>query len=137
MLDAFAGSGALGIEALSRGAAHVDFVEKEPACLKALEENIKAVGADNASIHRGDVMRLLPTLGPYDLMLLDPPYDEGLYQSVLNAAHESSVLRQDAIVILECRKSFDLFVPIGYNLTKRKNYGDISLAFLVYGEKRD
>jgi len=135
VLDAFAGSGALGIEALSRGAAHVDFVEKEPACLKALEENLKALRTANARIHRGDLLRLLPTLGPYDLMLLDPPYDKELYEPVLAAAHENSVLAEGAIVVAECRKSFDLSAPIGYNLTKRKNYGDISLVFLVHGEK--
>jgi 16S rRNA (guanine966-N2)-methyltransferase len=135
VLDAFAGSGALGIEALSRGAAHVDFVEKEPACLKALEENLSAVGAENAHIHRGDVLQLLPSLGPYDLMLLDPPYDKGLYEPVLAAAHENGVLSGGAIVVVECRKSFDLSAPIGYNLTKRKDYGDIAVVFLVYGEK--
>jgi 16S rRNA (guanine(966)-N(2))-methyltransferase RsmD len=135
VLDAFAGSGALGIEALSRGAAHADFVEKEPACIRALEENLKAVGAANARIHRGDVLRLLPTLGTYDLLLLDPPYDEGLYEPVLTAAHEHGRLNAGAVVVAECRKSFALSAPIGYNLTKRKDYGDISVVFLVYGEK--
>ncbi len=136
VLDAFAGSGALGIEALSRGAAHADFVEKEPTCLKALEENIKAVGADNAHIHRGDLLKLLPKLGPYDLLLLDPPYDDDLYAPVLESAHQHGVLTEGAIVVAECRKSFDLSVPIGYNLTKRKEYGDISLLFLSYGETK-
>ena len=134
VLDAFAGSGALGIEALSRGAAHVDFVEREPACLKALEENIKAVGAKNARIRRGDVLKLLPSLGQYELMLLDPPYDDALYVPMLELARDHGVLANGAIVVAECRKKFDLSVPIGYNLTKRKEYGDISLLFLVYGE---
>ncbi len=135
VLDAFAGSGALGIEALSRGAAHVDFIEKEPMCLKALEENLKAVGAGNAHVHRGDALRLLPKLpGPYDLLLLDPPYDDGLYKPVLEAARDHGILKNGALVAAECRRTFDLFVPIGYNLTKRKDYGDISLFFLAYGE---
>ena len=134
VLDLFAGSGQLGIEALSRGAAHVDFVEREPACLKALEENIKAVGAKNARIRRGDVLKLLPSLGQYELMLLDPPYDDALYVPMLELARDHGVLANGAIVVAECRKKFDLSVPIGYNLTKRKEYGDISLLFLVYGE---
>ena len=134
VLDAFAGSGALGIEALSRGATHADFVEKDPVCLKALEENVKAVGADNARIHRGDLLKLLPKLGPYDLMLLDPPYDDDLYVPVLEQARDYGILSDGAIIVAECRKSFDLSVPIGYNLTKRKEYGDISLLFLAYGE---
>lgn len=136
VLDTFAGSGALGIEALSRGAAHADFVEKEPDCLKVLEENLKAVGAGNASILRGDVIKLLPSLGPYDLMLLDPPYAAGYYAPVLELARDNGVLADGAIVVAECRKSFDLSVPMGYNLTKRKEYGDISLLFLTYGETK-
>ena len=136
VLDAFAGSGALGFEALSRGAVHVDFVEKEPACLKALEENMMMVGASNARIHRGDVIKLLPRLGAYDLLLLDPPYDDALYVPVLELARDCGALAVGAIVIAECRKTFDLSVPIGYNLTKRKEYGDISLLFLAYGDAK-
>ena len=103
VLDAFAGSGALGIEALARGAAHTDFVEKDPACLKVLEENIKAVGANNTRIHRGDLLKLLPRLGPYDLMLLDPQYDDDQYAPVLESAHQHGVLTEGAIVVAECR----------------------------------
>lgn len=137
VLDAFAGSGALGIEALSRGAAHVDFVEKNNACLKALEQNLTATGAKNHRIYRGDVIKLMPSLGLYDIMFLDPPYDEGLYGPVLEAARESEKLVSGATVVLECRKKFDFVLPMGYNLTKSKDYGDISLWFLNYGEKCD
>ncbi len=136
VLDAFAGSGALGIEALSRGAAHVDFVEKDAVCLKTLEENIRAVGAENARIHRGDVIKLMPKLGKYDLMLLDPPYDDAWYVPVLEHARDNCILTDGAVVVAECRKKFDLSVPIGYNLTKRKEYGDISLVYLAYGEAK-
>ena len=136
VLDAFAGSGALGIEALSRGAAHVDFVEKEPACLMVLEENVKAVGAKNARILCGDVLKLIPALGSYELILLDPPYDAGYYTPVLEMVRDHGILSKGGIVVAECRKTFDLSVPIGYNLTKRKDYGDISLLFLVYGETK-
>ncbi len=134
VLDAFAGSGALGIEALSRGAAQVDFVEKDPACLRVLEENLKKVGAANARVFRGDVLRLLPGLGEYDIVLLDPPYEAGLYEAVLKAL-AGGAIRNGGLVVLECRKSFDLSDMFGYNLTKRKNYGDISVAFLSYGER--
>ena len=134
VLDAFAGSGALGIEALSRGAAQVDFVEKDPACLRVLEENLKKVGAANARVYKGDVFRLLPGLGEYDIVLLDPPYDAGLYEDVLKAL-DGGALKDGGIVVMECRKSFDLSYMFGYNLTKRKNYGDISVAFLSYGER--
>ncbi len=133
VLDAFAGSGALGIEALSRGAAHVDFIEKNPLCIRALEENLKAVGSPSDRVYRGDALRIMPGLGPYDIMLLDPPYDDDLYIPVLETAKGPGILNPDAIVVVECRRTFDLSVPMEYNLTKRKDYGDITLFFLAYG----
>lgn len=137
VLDAFAGSGALGIEALSRGAAHVDFVEKNRTCLKSLEQNLSAIGAKNCRVYGSDVMKLLPSLGLYDIMFLDPPYDDGLYGPVLEAAREGGKLVPGATVVLECRKKFDFVLPMGYNLTKSKDYGDISLWFVTYGDKSD
>lgn len=137
LLDAFAGSGALGIEALSRGAAHVDFVEKNRTCLKSLEQNLSAIGAENCRVYGSDVMKLLPSLGLYDIMFLDPPYDDGLYGPVLEAAREGGKLVPGATVVLECRKKFDFVLPMGYNLTKSKDYGDISLWFVTYGDKSD
>ncbi len=137
VLDAFAGSGALGIEALSRGAAHVDFAERERACQKALEENLQAVGAADFRVLKGDVFKLMPSLGRYDIVLMDPPYDEGLYVPLLEALRDEEKLNNGAAVVVECRRKFDFILPIGYNLTKRKEYGDISLVFLAYGEKSD
>jgi 16S rRNA (guanine966-N2)-methyltransferase len=137
VLDAFAGSGALGIEALSRGAAHVDFVERNRTCLQTLEQNLTAIGAKNCRVYHGDICKLMPSLGQYDIMLLDPPYDEELYGPVLEAAREGEKLTDGAMVVLECRKKFDFVLPMGYNLTKRKEYGDISLWFINYGEKCD
>ncbi len=137
LLDAFAGSGALGIEALSRGAAHVDFAERERVCQKVLEENLSAVNAADYRVLKGDVFKLMPSLGRYDIVLMDPPYDEELYVPLLEALRDEEKLNNGATVIAECRRKFDFMLPIGYNLTKRKEYGDISLAFLVYGEKSD
>jgi 16S rRNA (guanine966-N2)-methyltransferase len=137
VLDAFAGSGALGIEALSRGAAHVDFVEREGVCVKTLEENLKTLGAANCRVFKGDVIKLMPTLLVYDMLLMDPPYDEGLYVPLLETARDSGKLALGAVVVIECRRKFDFMLPVGYNLTKRKDYGDISLMFASYGEKCD
>ena len=85
VLDLFAGSGALGLEALSRGAAHADFVENAAASLRTLRENIATLGAgDLATIHRGDAMRFVQTLDPeaYDVAFADPPYRLGLAVTV-------------------------------------------------------
>ncbi len=79
--DLFAGSGALGLEALSRGAAVVDFVELAPSSLAALRANIATLGAeDGAIVHRGDALRFAEKLPPhaYDIVFADPPYDKGL-----------------------------------------------------------
>lgn len=137
VLDAFAGSGALGIEALSRGAAHVDFAERDRTCQIALEENLKAVGAADFRVLKGDVFKLVPSLGRYDIVLMDPPYDDNLYVPLLEALREEDRLNSGATVVAECRRKFDFVLPMGYNLTKRKEYGDISLVFLAYGEKSD
>jgi 16S rRNA (guanine(966)-N(2))-methyltransferase RsmD len=80
VLDLFAGSGALGLEALSRGAARVDFVEIAPASLRAISENIAALGAGEQSrVHRADALRFVAKVreGEYDIVLADPPYGHG------------------------------------------------------------
>lgn len=77
VLDLFAGSGALGLEALSRGAASVTFVELNPPSLRALQQNIAALGVEDAvTVHRGDAMRHAEglTAGAFELVLADPPY---------------------------------------------------------------
>lgn len=77
VLDLFAGSGALGLEALSRGAATATFVELNPASLRALRENIVTLGVEDAvTVHRGEALRFAEQLsgGEFDLVLADPPY---------------------------------------------------------------
>jgi len=133
VLDAFAGSGALGIEALSRGAAHVDFVEIEPECLRTLKQNVEAVAKEGFSIYKGDIMKLKAKLGKYDIVLLDPPYDSDLYTRFLEMADTGGILERGCKIAAECRKKFDFILPTKYNFIKRKDYGDITLWFLEYG----
>lgn len=85
VLDLYAGSGALGIEALSRGAASADFVESAPASLTAIGENLVSVGAGTeARVHRADALKFIAGLEThaYDIAFADPPYDRGLAASV-------------------------------------------------------
>src|SRR6185436_9098656 len=85
VVDLFAGSGALGLEALSRGAAHADFVEKDPRSLRVLRENADRLDAGEAiGVFRQDVFRFLADLGDarYDIAFVDPPYDLGLAERV-------------------------------------------------------
>jgi len=77
VLDLYAGSGALGLEALSRGATSADFVELNPPSLAALAANIEALGAEAATVHRGDALRFVEKLpaAAYDVAFADPPYN--------------------------------------------------------------
>jgi len=134
VLDAFAGSGSLGLEALSRGAAHVDFVEKNPVCLRALRANLEAVGAGNHRVIKGDIIKRMDALGTYDIVFLDPPYDAGLYLPALAALRDAGRLRSGCKLVVEARAQFDFEPPKGYTLIKRKAYGDTALWFLEVGE---
>ena len=83
--DLFAGSGALGLEALSRGAASCLFVEQDAAALKAIRANVETLGArGKATVQAGSVMALAPAAAAYDLILLDPPYDTGAGQVAID-----------------------------------------------------
>jgi 16S rRNA (guanine966-N2)-methyltransferase len=110
VLDVFAGSGALGLEALSRGAASADFVELAPRSLAALRANIEELEADDvASVHRGDALKFIAKLSPrsYDVTFADPPYRLGLaeqvadhwlaapFSRILGIEHEKSVSLPD------------------------------------------
>lgn len=85
VLDLFAGSGALGLEALSRGAAEATFVEDDPRALTALRKNVAALGAaDRVTIVRADAVRFVKSLdaGAFDIAFADPPYEKGLATAV-------------------------------------------------------
>ncbi len=103
VLDGYAGTGALGIEALSRGATHVTFVDRDPRALALIRQNVAALGPDaerRATVARGDFGR--GPAGPFDLILLDPPYDLGRLEEALAAA--SRLLARDGLVVLEHAK---------------------------------
>jgi 16S rRNA (guanine966-N2)-methyltransferase len=128
VLDLFAGSGALGLEALSRGAAHATFVEKAAGCLRVLQENIRALGAGEAAeVVRGDAMRFAATLqaGAFDIALADPPYDTGDAAGLLELFHAVPFAR---ILCLEHRTGTSLPLPADA-LSKR--YGDTTITFIM------
>jgi 16S rRNA (guanine966-N2)-methyltransferase len=115
VLDLFAGSGALGIEALSRGAAHVTFVERDRAALDALRANLAAMGLgpDRATVVIGDALTHATDRG-YDLALLDPPYDFDGWEDLLG--------RLDAAVAV-CEGPRPVDPPPGWQLARVKSYG--------------
>ncbi|MEV4421205.1 16S rRNA (guanine(966)-N(2))-methyltransferase RsmD [Patulibacter sp. NPDC049589] len=128
VLDLFAGTGALGLEALSRGAARATFVERDRKALDALQANVQAfgLGPDEARVVRGDYRRALRDAGArgeaYDLVLLDPPYrDAPGIAPVLDAALRP-LLREGARVVTESDRRSPLTLGLGD--ADERRYGD-------------
>jgi 16S rRNA (guanine966-N2)-methyltransferase len=102
VLDLFSGSGALGLEALSRGAAHCAFVEQDRAALDALETNVAKLGASaKCEIRRGSVLMLGPARKAYDLILMDPPYGSGAGAVALDKLARLGWIAPGALVSIE------------------------------------
>ena len=102
VIDGYAGTGAVGIEAISRGAAHVTFLEQDRRAVALIEENLAACHVEGGyTIHRGDAAAVLPGLGSnaFDLILLDPPYDIMTMTPVLDAS--ARALASGGLVVLE------------------------------------
>lgn len=134
VLDLFAGSGALGLEALSRGAAFALFVETDPAARGAIRDNIEAFGLFGvARIHRRDATDLgvKPAgLGaPFDLVFLDPPYGQGLAERTLQRLKPGAWIGDDAVVVLECGADETPTTP-GFELLDERLYGAAKVLFL-------
>jgi 16S rRNA (guanine966-N2)-methyltransferase len=135
VLDLYAGSGALGLEAVSRGAASVDLVERSPAAATIAERNIarvaKALGArPSMRVHRSAVAAFLrPGRGPFDLVFLDPPYDIG--EEELAGALEAlaAVLSPDAVVVVERsrRSPAPDWARAGLEALRERTYGDTTM----------
>lgn len=125
VFDAFAGSGGLGIEALSRGAARATFVERERAALDAVHRNVGTLGfGDVARVVPGDAHRLLGAAdprvrGPWDLVLLDPPYDFDGWDRLLGDA--APLLGDDGLVV--CESARQIALAPGWRLVREKVYG--------------
>lgn len=135
VLDAFAGSGALGIEALSRGALRADFCEREERAFEVLKKNvIKTHFFEQASLYRMDVLaHLRQASTSYDVVLLDPPYDRAYVPKTLTALLEYERLSPGALIVIESETTLDLsFLPSDFTLRKRKDYSNCSLRFYDY-----
>ena len=140
VLDAFAGSGALGIEALSRGAAHATFTDSDAKAVNVIKKNVAKLGVAPARyrVLRADVLARAVTYGgPFDLVFLDPPYayPATAILELLEALDSAGMLAPEALITYEHAKACDispLFAAQTLHLTEltTKLYGDIAITFL-------
>lgn len=122
VVDLFAGSGALGLEALSRGADHVVFVERDRATLAVIRTNIDTLGfADRATVQPGDALDLAGRVTPADLVLCDPPYEFDRWDELVAACDAP-------VVVAESNREIE--APPGWELTRQKRYGTTVVTIL-------
>ncbi len=134
VLDAFAGTGALGLESLSRGAAHVVFVENDRQALTALRGNIQALGvAAETTVLQENATRTRPAGEPVDLAFLDPPYGSALAAPALVVLAAGGWFRPGTLIVVETAQRQDLVVPPGFHILEERRYGAAKLVFLGFG----
>ena len=133
VLDLFAGTGALGLEAVSRGAAFALFVDDGAEARALIRENIAALGLGGVTrIYRRDATRLGPAhpLAPFSLAFLDPPYGKGLAEQALASARDGGWLTPEALVVVEEAAQAGFKPPAGFQESERRQYDDTELIFL-------
>jgi 16S rRNA (guanine966-N2)-methyltransferase len=133
VLDLFAGTGALGLEALSRGAAYVHFVEENAEARGLIRRNIEALNATGVTkIYRRDAVNLGPagTLRPFGLVFADPPYGKGLAEKALASALAGGWLLPGALAVVEEREGAPFAAPAGFEVLDERSYGDTAVRFL-------
>jgi|SRR6185295_2244500 len=133
VIDLFAGTGALGLEALSRGARYCLFVEEAAESRALIRENVEALALTGASkIWRRDATKLgeLDTLAPFDLAFLDPPYRKGMIVPCLEGLAAGGWLNHGALVVAEMAEDEAAPVVEGHSILDERIYGDTRVVFL-------
>lgn len=131
VLDAYAGSGALGLEALSRGAAHVTFLDTEAAAIKSIGENLRKLGETGAGkVVRADATRPPPSREPCELVFLDPPYRSGQAPAAIAALASAGWMTPGCVVTVELAHNEDMIVPDGFEAIDERRYGAAKIVIL-------
>ncbi len=129
--DIFCGSGAMGLEALSRGASHVTFVDKNRISLEAAEFNIAQFKEqENSTLLRADSSQLPAAPKPYDLLILDPPYDTNLGRKSLKTALDGGWIHADTAIVLEQGVKDEIKVPKGLEILDVRKYSNSHILFI-------
>jgi len=135
VLDLFAGTGALGIEAISRGAAYALFVDDGVEARALLRDNVETLGLGGVTrIFRRDATNLGPAhpVDPFDLAFLDPPYGKGLAEKALASAREGGWLKPQAVIVAEEATDAGFAAPNGFEELERRTYDDTEFVFLRF-----
>ena len=137
-LDLFAGTGAIGIEALSRGAKMATFVDNNDKSIKVIKENLEHTGlSEKANVIKSDARLSLENLSrkneSYDIVFMDPPYDKDLYRPVFEKLSKSNIINNDSIIILEVALKDDAvgIEDLGFKISKIKKYKSNKHIFFV------
>jgi len=132
-LDLFAGTGALGLEALSRGAASAVFVDNSPTAISTLRQNADSLQADAADIIKADAREFLlhASHGPFDIVFVDPPYSMDALGEVCNLLAASGLLRDNALLYLEDdgKRAWPA-MPSGWSIDKERKAGNVRYALV-------
>jgi 16S rRNA (guanine966-N2)-methyltransferase len=137
VLDAFAGTGALGLEALSRGAAHATFIENDRTALAALRANIAVLREEKSTaILPADALHPPRAGRAATLAFLDPPYGDDLAAPALTALAAAGWFAPAALVVVEVAARQNLAAPAGFTLLEERRYGAARLVFLRFGSVR-
>lgn len=131
VVDIFCGTGGLGLEALSRGAKHVTFIDRNPQSLGLARENVERFGeTENSAFIRSDSTQLPPATFPCTLVFADPPYNKGQAAPALKSLKDAGWLEHNALVVLELSAHELLHVPQGYELMDERKYGNSKVLIL-------
>lgn len=136
VLDLYAGTGAFGIEALSRGANSTDFVELDAMRCKDIRNSVKEFGfAERSRVIRGNVERILGTIeGRYSLVFADPPYKNDPWDTVMQRLQAQELLEVGAVVVAEHSQTYEIDDQYGdLEIWKQRRYGDTTVSIFVNG----
>lgn len=132
VLDLFAGTGAFGLEAISRGASYCVFIEESAEGRGLIRTNVETLGLQGRTkIFRRDATALgeAGTIAPFDIVFADPPYGKGLAEKALTAAIAGGWLKSDALVLVEEASATPFAAPAGLVAVDRRDYGETSVTF--------
>lgn len=131
VLDVFAGSGALGFEALSRGAEKAAFIDNNPACLRVIAQNAALLGVEaECRMHRFEATRLPEAENAFDLVFLDPPYNKGLALPALRHLKTRGWIAPQAICVIEMAAEESFAPPARFLILDERTYGAARVVFL-------